>query len=138
MRRLLGCGQFYIIQPWRFGVLVGNQRLADTLEWPRDGQPGIIPAHAALAWWTVKVSRFVQHTSCLRKHDEAVPEALRNPEELQVLAAQVEPCPLPKLRRTGAKVDGNIPDVAVEHAHQLALRLNDLIVQASQHTTLGE
>jgi hypothetical protein len=59
-------------------------------------------------------------------------EAFWNPVELQLLAVQIKACPLPKLGRAGAQVDGNIPDVAGKRTHQLALRLAKLIVQAPQ------
>ena len=85
----------------------------------------------------VEAGSFVEDVGSLREHDEAVAEAFGNPKELDVVAGKVEAGPLAKVRRTGAEVDGNVPDVAGKHANQLALRLAELVMQTAQHPAPG-
>src|SRR3546814_3367942 len=60
-------------------------------------------------------------------------EAFRDPEMPSVFGRQQDGFPLAEGRRTAADVDGDVPDLAIEHGHVLALRLRPLVVQAAQH-----
>jgi len=64
-------------------------------------------------------------------------ETLRDPEQLEVvlrrLHLQVEACPFPKIRRVAAKIDRHVPDVTREDAHEFALGLLKLVVQAAEY-----
>src|SRR3546814_19617349 len=51
--------------------------------------------------------------------------------------AQYHSRPAPVIRRAAADVDGDIPDFTFQHAHQLALRLGILEMQAAQHALAG-
>src|SRR3546814_12948830 len=59
-------------------------------------------------------------------------EAFRDPEMPSVFGRQQDGFPLAEGRRTAADVDGDVPDLAIEHGHVLALRLRPLVVQAAQ------
>jgi len=50
----------------------------------------------------------------------------------------MEPRPLAELRRIGAKIDGDVPDMSCEDANEFALRLTQLIVKAAKHAPGGE
>src|SRR3546814_10573722 len=50
-----------------------------------------------------------------------------------VFGRQQDGFPLAESRRTAADVDGDVPDLAIEHGHVFALRLRPLVVQAAQH-----
>src|SRR3546814_10272615 len=60
-------------------------------------------------------------------------EAFGDPEMPPVFGRQQDGFPLAEGRRTAADVDGDVPDLAIEHGHVLALRLRPLVVQAAQH-----
>jgi len=45
----------------------------------------------------------------------------------------VESGPFPKVGRVAAEIDGNVPDVAGEDAHQFSLGLAKLIVEAAEN-----
>ncbi len=60
-------------------------------------------------------------------------EALRYPHLALVLGRQLAAIPLAEGRRTLAQIDGHVKHRALGHAHQLALRLLDLVMQAAQH-----
>ena len=57
----------------------------------------------------------------------------RNPQHVVVLLAQLRPEPTPERRRRPAQIHSDIVDGAATDAHELALRLPHLIVQAAQH-----
>src|SRR3546814_725304 len=64
---------------------------------------------------------------------ETMREAFRDPEMPSVFGRQQDGFPLAESRRTAADVDGDVPDLAIEHGHVFALRLRPLVVQAAQH-----
>src|SRR5262249_47425585 len=61
-------------------------------------------------------------------------EALWYPEVAMIDGIEHDRSPAPERRRAGADVDGDVVDLAVEHADQLALRIRPLVMQAAQHT----
>ena len=69
-------------------------------------------------------------------------EALWDPEELKVvvrgLSFEVEPRPFAEVGRVAAKIDGDIPDMAGKDADEFALRLAELVMQASEHAPDGK
>ncbi len=64
-------------------------------------------------------------------------KTFRNPEQLEVvvgrLLPEVKACPFTEVWRFAAKVDGNVPDMTGEDAHEFALRLLNLVMQAAEH-----
>lgn len=64
-------------------------------------------------------------------------EAFGDPEELKVvvrgLTFEVKARPLAKVRRVAAEIDGNVPNMTGEDADQFALRLTELVMQATKH-----
>jgi len=71
-----------------------------------------------------------------------VGEAFGYPEELEVvvggLGFEVESGPLAEVGGVAAEVDGDVPDMAGEYANELALRLAELVMQATEHAFNGE
>lgn len=69
-------------------------------------------------------------------------EALGNPKELEfsgiVPRFKVEARPFTEVGRIAAKIDGDVPDMAGEHANQFPLGLAELIMKASQDASGGE
>ena len=64
-------------------------------------------------------------------------ETGRDPHLQVVLGRQYRGYPLAKGGRTAAQVDGDIVDFAGHDAHQLALHVSHLVVQAAQHALAG-
>ena len=81
----------------------------------------------------VVVGGFVQEVGGVRHDDKAVGKALRNPHLLVVVFGQFYTDPLAKGGGAFADVHGHIKYGAVHHAHQFALGLLQLVVQATQH-----
>ena len=69
-------------------------------------------------------------------------KAFGDPEELEVvgwgLGFEMESGPFAEVRRVAAQVDGDVPDMAGEHADELALGLAELVVEAAENTLAGE
>lgn len=69
-------------------------------------------------------------------------EAFGDPEELEfssvIAGFQVEASPFTEARRTPAKINGDIPDVAGEDANELPLRLSELVVEPAEDALGGE
>src|SRR5690606_1475420 len=59
--------------------------------------------------------------------------AFRNPEMPAIVPGQHRGGPLTEGWRAATDVDGDVVNLAVEHADQLALRIRPLVVQAAQH-----
>ena len=64
-------------------------------------------------------------------------KALRDPEHLLVLSGKGHAHPLAEGLAVGAAVDGNVEHLAHGHAHQLALGVLGLEMQAAQHALGG-
>jgi hypothetical protein len=69
----------------------------------------------------------------LAEHQETVRKARRHPELAVVVGAQLHAHPLAERGRAFADVHRHVEHGPLHHAHQLALRLLDLVVQAAQH-----
>jgi hypothetical protein len=74
--------------------------------------------------------------------EEAVGEALGDPEELEVvvrgLSFEVEARPFAEVGRVAAKIDGDVPYVTGEDTDEFALGLTELIMQAAEHALDGK
>lgn len=69
-------------------------------------------------------------------------EAFGDPEELKFvvrrLRFEVETGPFAEVRRVGAEIDGDVPNMTGEDADQFALRLTELVMQPAKHAFDGE
>jgi len=71
-----------------------------------------------------------------------VGKTFRDPEKLKLVAwrfgLQVESRPLPEVRGIAAEIDSDVPNVAGKDADELALGLDELVMQASEDAFSGE
>ena len=81
----------------------------------------------------VVVGGFVQKLCGIAGHQKAMRKACRYPELLAVVFAQLHAHPLPEGGGALADIHRHIKYRPAHHAHQLALGLLDLIMQAAQH-----
>ena len=85
----------------------------------------------------VEIGRFIEDLGRLGEDEEAVGEAFRDPEKLDIvggrLGLEMKSCPFAKLWRIAAEIDGDVPDMAGKDSNQLSLRLAELVVQASEN-----
>src|SRR5581483_6473636 len=58
----------------------------------------------------------------------------RDPEQLMVLSRQAQPDPFAEARTRSAQVDDDVEHFAGDDAHELSLRLLDLVVQAAENS----
>ena len=98
----------------------------------------IVPADAALVLGGVVVGGLVEELGLVGEDQEAVGEALRDPELPLVLGGEHLAQPAPAGRRAAPQVDGHVEDLAADHPHQLPLRLRQLVVEAAQHAARRE
>jgi hypothetical protein len=115
---------------------------AELAERPGYVEGGVVPEDAALAGGVVAASCLIEDFGGLREDEEAVGEALGNPEEFEfafgVTRLQVKAGPLAEVRRISAEVDGDVPDAAGEDTHELPLRLTDLVMETAKDTLRGK
>jgi hypothetical protein len=100
-------------------------------------QKRIVPWNSALARRIIVVGALVQHVYRIRHCTEAMCKAWRDPERLPGDIVQCDPHPVTECRRSATYVDRNVKNAAPHHAHELALRFSDLIVEASQDIAHG-
>src|SRR5471032_27333 len=62
-------------------------------------------------------------------------KARRNPQLPMVLFRQIHTHPLTEVRRAFTDIDGDIKYLALNHTHELPLRVLDLIMQSAQYAT---
>ncbi len=126
------------------GVLLADGGLGapELLEGPVDGERGVAPKDGALPRGKVEVGRLVENLGGVGEDEKSVGEAFRDPKELQLACfggrSKVEARPPAEVRRAAPQVDGNIPDMAGEDAHELALGLAKLIMQAAENAFARE
>ena len=69
-------------------------------------------------------------------------KALGDPKKLKFvvhrLTLKVETGPFAEVGRAAAEIDGDIPDMTGEDPDQFALRLAELVVQATEHAFYGK
>ena len=80
------------------------------------------------------VGGFVQKFGTLAGHHKAVGKARWHPYVAVIVGAQLHANPLAKVWRTAAQVHRYVKHLAMRYPHQFALRLLDLVMQATQHT----
>ena len=101
---------------------------------PVNFQCRVVPKNAAFVFGMPVVGGFIEKFSIFGVHDKAVGKACWNPEHAFVFSRQRQSDMLPEGQRTFPDVDRNIEHATVHDAHQLALRMLDLVVQPAQHT----
>src|SRR5579863_8059142 len=97
----------------------------------------IIPAYRALVLRGVEVSALVEKIDLVAEGNVAVREARRHPQHMMIHVIEYRADPLTEARRAAANVNRDIEHLTTCHAHQLALRLLDLIVQTAQRVAHG-
>ena len=70
------------------------------------------------------------------QYHEAMGEAFRHPELAVILGRQVYTHPLAEIRRASADIDGYVQHFTGGDAHQFALGVFELVMQAAQHAFL--
>ena len=113
--------------------LVFGRQLRRQALGPGDANGRVVPRDAALVRGGVVVGGFVQEVRGVRQDHKAVGKALRNPHLFVVVFGQLYPGPLAKGGGAFADVHRHVKHRAAHHAHQLALGLLQLVVQAAQH-----
>ena len=114
------------------GVLRREQRVADR---PGDADLRIVPAEADLVGGVVEVGALVGDLGHLAQHAEAVGEPRRDEHLAEVVCPERGGRPFAEGGGAGADVDGDVEDLAPQHADQLALGFAELRVQAAQRAT---
>ena len=113
----------------------------EEVERPGDVQGGVTPEDRALSCRVVEIGCFVEDFGGLGDDEEAVGEAFGDPEKVEIAAVgegfQIEGCPPAEVAGVAAEIDGDIPDVAGENAHQLALRAAELVVETAENALAG-
>lgn len=107
------------------------------LQLPVYAQRRVVPADAALVLRVPVVGSLVQEVRALGQHDEAVRKAFRYPQHELVLGGQFLRHAPAKGRRAPADIHHNVEHRAFYYAHQLGLRMLDLVVQSAQHVLHG-
>jgi hypothetical protein len=113
-------------------LVFGRELWRHTLR-PGDADDRVVPGNAALVRGGVVVCGFVQEVCGFGQDHKAVCEAWRHPELFVIVFGQLNPGPLAKGGGAFADVHRHIKHGAAHHAHQLALGLLQLVVQATQH-----
>lgn len=112
------------------------------MERPGDVEGRIVPEDRAFASRIVQVGGLIEHLGSVGEDEEAVGEALGDPEELEVvvrgLSFEVEARPFAEVGRVAAKIDGDVPYVTGEDTDEFALGLTELIMQAAEHALDGK
>jgi hypothetical protein len=110
----------------------------EIIEGPGDVEGRIVPDYRAFTGGVIEISRFVKNFGGVREDKKAVSKTFRDPEQLEVVVRRLRPevkaCPFTEVGGFAAKVDGNVPDMTGEHAHEFALRSLNLVMQAAEHT----
>ena len=124
-----GRGQVCAGEQGAEGILSADLwRAVKLAERPGDVKCGVVPDDAALAGRVVDIGGLVEDFSGFGEDDEAVGEALWDPDHLKrihrVEALEVDADVLAELGRVGAEIDGDIPDMAGEDAEEFALGLD--------------
>jgi hypothetical protein len=117
-------------------------RAVDGLERPINRERWVVPKYGAISGGVIEVGGLVKDFSSIGEDEEAVSEALGNPEKLEfssvIAGFQVKASPFTEVRRTPTKINGDIPDAAGENANELSLRLSELVVKAAEDALGGE
>jgi hypothetical protein len=142
--RLIRRGKFGFEEEFSESVF-GAERCGEAVEGfegPGDVEGGVVPEDGAFAGGVVEVGGLIKNFGGVGEYEEAVGEAFRDPEELEVvvrgLGFEVEAGPPAEVRGVAAEVDSDVPYVAREDADELALGLAKLVVKAAKNTFDGE
>ena len=118
----MGCG----------GVARRQDRIVDR---PADAAPWVVPSEAARVVLRVTGSALVVEEGGAAEDHEPMGEAGRHEELVLVLRGERHPVPAAERRRGAPQVDGDIPDLALPHRHQSALRGGVLALHPTQRAT---
>lgn len=137
-------GQFGMGEEAARGVFCADDGLAaiELVNGPTNCELWIVPNDRALTSRVVEIGCLVEDLRCVREDEKSVGKSFGNPEELEVAVVgkrcEMKAGPAAEVRRAGAEVEGNVPDVARQNADELALGFPELVVQAAEDTLAGE
>ena len=118
-------------------VLFTQKRFKAITHRPLDANRGVVPHQATFILRVVKARALVHERRRLAEHNKAVGKAFGNVELLLVLGRERDALPLAERRASLAQVHRHVKDFAIDHAHELSLRVLFLEVQAAEHTLLA-
>src|SRR5882762_7494677 len=95
----------------------------------------IAPEDAAFVLRCVVVRSFIEHFGRFTQHAKAMRKPRRYPEHLVRLGVEANALPPAKSGRAAANVHRHVEDFPDHDPDEPALRLADLVVQPSEHTT---
>jgi hypothetical protein len=131
-------GRVWRLEEFCFGQGVGGLVFCGEFRlrvWgPGDADGRVVPGDAAFVLWGVIVGCFVQEVCCFAQHHKTMRKAGGHPDLLVVVFAQFHTRPLAKGGGALTDVHRHVKHHAAHHAHQFALGLLHLVVQATQHT----
>ena len=141
---LVGRGEIGVGEEGSGGIFGadGGVEAGELVQWPGDVEGGVAPEDGALSGGVVEVGGFVEDLCGVGEDEEAVGEALGDPEELEIAGGgegfEVEAGPAAEVRGVAAEVDGDIPDVSGEDADELSLGLTELVVETAENAFAGK
>ena len=127
--------QYGLVQ--QFAGEVFGRELGLALQRPFDADCGVIPQQGVLGFGVVVVGAFVNEFGLFTQYIEAVGEAFGHPELVFVFGGEDGAGPLAEGGGAAAQVDGHVEHFAGNHAHEFALGVFGLVVQAAQDGLAG-
>jgi hypothetical protein len=116
----------------------GWSKAIEDFEGPRNVEGGVIPEDGAFALRIVEVSGLVENLGGLGENQKTMGKPFRNPKRLEVSGFcegfEVKPGPFAEVRRVGAEVDRDVPDVPRDNANEFPLGLTKLIVEPAENS----
>ena len=104
---------------------------------PFDADCGVVPQQGMFGFGVVVVGAFINEFGLLAEHVEAVGKAFGHPELVFVFGGEDGAGPLAEGGGAAAQVDGHVEHFAGNHAHEFALGVFGLVVQAAQNALAG-
>ena len=121
--------QYGLVQ--QFAGEVFGRELGLALQRPFDADCGVVPQQGMFGFGVVVVGAFVNEFGLLAEHVEAVGEAFGHPELVFVFGGEDGTGPLAEGGGAAAQIDSHVEHFAGNHAHEFALGVFGLVVQAA-------
>jgi hypothetical protein len=112
------------------------------IERPGDREVGVVPDDGAFTWRIVAASGLVEDLGGFGEDEEAMCEALGDPEQFELAVAvarlEVEGRPATEVGRVATEINGDVPDVSGEDAYEFSLGVTKLVMETPEYTARGE
>ncbi len=118
-------------------ILFAQQRFKTIAHRPLDADFGVVPHQATFILRVVEAGALVHESCRLAENHEPVRKALGNVELLLVLGRKRDAFPLAERQASLAQVHRHVKDFALDHAHELSLRVLLLEVEAAEYALLA-